>query len=141
MSSEPINPHEVFRSQVPVGTSLVVVFVPSKDRDGKPIDQDRWVEMLTEEQIRQSLHAGRVIPFGVASSHGPLGLEQLAAAVARHVAQPGRPTDQPRVRRPIELRAETWEKLDDLADATARTTFAAGFGIANGRRNHRTSRR
>mgnify|MGYP001561481223 CR=1 FL=1 len=48
MSSEAINPHEVFRSQVPVGTSLVVVFVPSKDRDGKPIDQDHWVdEVLT----------------------------------------------------------------------------------------------
>ena len=48
MPSEPINPHEVFRSQVPVGTSLVVVFVPSKDRDGKPIDQDHWVdEVLT----------------------------------------------------------------------------------------------
>ena len=80
--------------------------------------------MLTEEQIRKSLHASRVIPLGVASAHGPLGLEQLAAAVARNVAQPGRPTDQPRVRRPIELRTETWEKLDDLADATARTSFA-----------------
>ena len=80
--------------------------------------------MLTEEQIRQSLHASRVIPLGVASPHGSLGLEQLAAAVARQVAQTGRPTDQPRVRRPIELRAETWEKLDDLADATARTSSA-----------------
>ena len=39
--------------------------------------------MLTEEQIRQSLHESRVIPLGVASPHGPLGLEQLAAAVAR----------------------------------------------------------
>jgi len=48
VSSEPINPHEVFRSEVPVGTSLVVVFVPSKDRDGRPIDQDHWVdEVLT----------------------------------------------------------------------------------------------
>ena len=80
--------------------------------------------MLTVEQIRQSLHARRVIPLGVVSPHGPLGLEQLAAAVTRHVAQPGRPTDQPRVRRPIELRTETWEKLDDLADATARTSSA-----------------
>ena len=33
---------------MPVGTSLVVVFVPSKDREGQPIDQDRWVdEVLT----------------------------------------------------------------------------------------------
>ena len=82
--------------------------------------------MLTEEQIRQSLHASRVIPLDVASPHGPLGLEQLAAAVARHVAQPGRPTNQPRVRRPIELRVETWEKLNDLADATARAGAAQG---------------
>jgi len=80
--------------------------------------------MLTEEQIRQSLHAGRVIPLGVANSHGPLGLEQLAAAVVCHAAQPGRPTGQLRVRRPIELRAETWAKLDDLAEATARTSSA-----------------
>jgi hypothetical protein len=29
---------------VPIGTSLVVLFVPSKDRDAKPIDQDRWVD-------------------------------------------------------------------------------------------------
>jgi hypothetical protein len=34
----------VFRSALPVGTSLVVVFVPSKDRDGQPIDQDYWVD-------------------------------------------------------------------------------------------------
>ena len=44
MASEPINPHEVFRSRVPVGTSLLVVFVPSKDRNGEPIDQDHWVD-------------------------------------------------------------------------------------------------
>ena len=39
-----VNPHEVFRSGLPAGTSLVVVFVPSKDRDGQPIDQDHWVD-------------------------------------------------------------------------------------------------
>lgn|SRR5262245_5927957 len=38
------DPQQVFRSQLPVGTSLVVVFVPSADRDGKPIDQDHWVD-------------------------------------------------------------------------------------------------
>jgi hypothetical protein len=80
--------------------------------------------MLTEEQIRQSLHASRIIPHGVASPHGPLGLEQLVAAVARRVAQPGRPADEARVRRAIELRTETWEKLDDLADAMTRTSSA-----------------
>jgi hypothetical protein len=38
--------------------------------------------MLTEEAIRRALHANRVIPLAVVNSHGPLGLEQLAAAVA-----------------------------------------------------------
>ena len=36
--------------------------------------------MLSEEQIRQALHASRVVPLAVARPHGPLGLEQLAAA-------------------------------------------------------------
>src|SRR5215831_3197381 len=48
MPDQPVNPQDVFRSALPTGTSLVVVFVPSKDRDGKPIDQERWVdEVLT----------------------------------------------------------------------------------------------
>jgi hypothetical protein len=38
------NPQEVFRTALPVGTSLIVVFVPSKDRDGKEIDQNFWVD-------------------------------------------------------------------------------------------------
>jgi hypothetical protein len=37
------NPQDVFRTALPVGTSLVVVFVPSKDRDGQAIDQEYWV--------------------------------------------------------------------------------------------------
>ena len=40
----PIDPQQVFRSSLPVGTSLVVVFVPSKDRDGNSIDQEKWVD-------------------------------------------------------------------------------------------------
>lgn len=36
-------PEQVLRSALPVGTSLVVVFVPSKDRSGVEIDQARWV--------------------------------------------------------------------------------------------------
>ena len=28
--------------------------------------------MLSEEQIRQALHASRVVPLAVAKSHGPL---------------------------------------------------------------------
>jgi hypothetical protein len=48
MSGSPATPEEVFRSALPTGTSLVVVFVPSKDRAGKAIDQDYWVdEVLT----------------------------------------------------------------------------------------------
>src|ERR1700682_5739268 len=48
MSNLPVNPHEVFHSALPAGTSLVAVFVPSKDREGQPIDQDHWVdEVLT----------------------------------------------------------------------------------------------
>ncbi len=48
MAGSSVNPQEVFRSNLPVGTSLLVLFVPSKDRDGNPIDQDYWVdEVLT----------------------------------------------------------------------------------------------
>jgi hypothetical protein len=48
MSDQPIHPQEVFRTGLPAGTSLIVVFVPSKDRDGQPIDQEHWVdEVLT----------------------------------------------------------------------------------------------
>ena len=37
-------PAAIFHSTLPVGTSLLVVFVPSKDRGGKPVDQDFWVD-------------------------------------------------------------------------------------------------
>jgi hypothetical protein len=48
MASSPVNPAEVFRATLPTGTSLIVIFVPSRDRDGKPISQDHWVdEVLT----------------------------------------------------------------------------------------------
>src|SRR5439155_9971514 len=39
-----VNPQEIFRSGLPAGTSLIVIFIPSKDRDGQPIDQDYWVD-------------------------------------------------------------------------------------------------
>jgi len=43
-----VRAEDVFRSQLPVGASLLVVFVPSVARDGAPIDQDYWVdEVLT----------------------------------------------------------------------------------------------
>src|SRR5947209_11546988 len=48
MADPSVNPQEVFRSSLAIGTSLLVIFVPSKDRDGKSIDQDFWVdEVLT----------------------------------------------------------------------------------------------
>jgi hypothetical protein len=48
MNDPSVNPQEVFRSRLPVGTSLIVIFVPSRDRDGQSIDQEYWVdEVLT----------------------------------------------------------------------------------------------
>lgn len=48
MDEQPSNPQNIFRSALPVGTSLIVVFVPSQDRDGQAIDQEYWVdEVLT----------------------------------------------------------------------------------------------
>ena len=76
--------------------------------------------MLSEEEIRQALHTSRVVPLTVARPHGPLGLEQLAAAVSRINPALG-PVD-PRVRRPITLDQATWEKLDQLAATAAQTT-------------------
>lgn len=68
--------------------------------------------MLSEEQMKQALHAHRVVPLGVANPHGPLGLEQLAEAVSRLT---GTEPNQPRVQRPIALPTDTWRKLDELA--------------------------
>jgi hypothetical protein len=61
--------------------------------------------MLSEEQIRQALHANRVILLTVAKPHGPPGLEQLAAAVS-HV-NPALGSGSPHVCRPIALDHET----------------------------------
>ena len=43
-----MKPQDVFRTALPVGASLVVVFVPSKDRDGQPIDQEYWVNEVLQ---------------------------------------------------------------------------------------------
>ncbi|SRR6266851_1128445 len=75
--------------------------------------------MLTEEAIRDALHASRVIPLATANPHGPLGLEQLAAAVATLRETAHAPKQPNRVRRPIELPVQTWEKLHALAAATS----------------------
>jgi hypothetical protein len=71
--------------------------------------------MLDEETIRRALHAGRMVPLGVSNPHGPLGLEQLATTVAAH----RNAAQAERVRRPIELSVQTWEKLHALAAATS----------------------
>ena len=68
--------------------------------------------MLDEQEIQRLLHASRVVPLGVPNPHGPLGLEQLAQAVSKIASSP---SGGPRVGRPVELPAETWEKLDRLA--------------------------
>jgi hypothetical protein len=55
-----------------------------------------------------------------ASPYGPVGLKRLAAVVATHrEAARGQPPPG-RVRRPIELPVQTWEKLHALAAATSR---------------------
>jgi hypothetical protein len=76
--------------------------------------------MLSEKEIRQALHTKRVVPLVVARPHGPLGLEQLAAAVSR--INPALGPGDPRMRRPITLDQATWEKLDQLAETAAQTT-------------------
>jgi hypothetical protein len=63
--------------------------------------------MLSAEQIRQALRASRVVPLAVPKPHGPLGLEQLAAAVSR-INPALRPRDA-RMRPPIALDQATWE--------------------------------
>lgn len=48
MDEQPSNPQNIFHTALPVGMSLVVVFVPSRDRHGQTIDQEYWVdEVLT----------------------------------------------------------------------------------------------
>jgi hypothetical protein len=75
--------------------------------------------MLTDKEIQQALHARRVIPLSVPNPHGPLGLEQLAAAVATIADSPDPHSEPARIRRPISLSVQTWEKLERLALTTA----------------------
>lgn len=70
--------------------------------------------MLTEREIQRALKASRVLPVSTANAHGPLGLEQLAAEVAAiRAAQPSTLA--------IPLRAETWAKLQHLAESEGKT--------------------
>src|SRR5207244_518588 len=43
----------VFRTTLPVGSKLVVVFVPSTDQFGQPIDQEHWVEQVLQTLATQ----------------------------------------------------------------------------------------
>ena len=91
--------------------------------DGKYYGITEYVEespMLSEERIRQALHASRVVPLAVATPHSPLRLEQLAAAVSR--VNPALGPGDLRIPRPIALDQATWEKLEQLAENTAQTT-------------------
>ena len=76
--------------------------------------------MLSEEQIRQALHASHVVPLAVPKPHGPLGLEQLAAAVSR--VNQALESGSLCVRRPIALDHATWEKLEQIAETAAQMT-------------------
>ncbi len=78
--------------------------------------------MLSEQEIRQALHASRVVALSVPSPHGPLGLEQLAEEVGQIIALWTSSEAGARVRRPIELPIETWEKLAHLAKAATQAT-------------------
>jgi hypothetical protein len=52
--------------------------------------------MLTQEEICRALHASRGVPLAGANPHGPLGLEQLADAVAADREHTQRTLSQPR---------------------------------------------
>ena len=76
--------------------------------------------MLSEEQLRQSLHASQVVPLSVKKPHAPLGLEQLAAVVSR--LNPSVTSGGQSVCRPVALDHTTWEKLAQLAATTTQKT-------------------
>ena|SRR5579859_5588320 len=76
--------------------------------------------MLTEQEIQQALHASRVVPLSVPNPHGPLGLEQLAAAVAQITGSALKTADNQRVQRPLALSVDVWNKLDQLAATTTK---------------------
>ena len=69
--------------------------------------------MLSRGEIQTALGASRVVPLKVRNPHGPLGLEQLAAAVQQLDDRRSQKTRQ--IQRSISLPIETWEKLDHVA--------------------------
>ena len=71
--------------------------------------------MLNQEEIQQALHASRVVPLAVQNLHGPLGLENLAEALARIPHSPTPTSGQAGVRRLIQFNLDTWKKLEHFA--------------------------
>ncbi len=61
------DPQQVFRSPLPVGTSLIVVFVPSKDRDDNLMDQEKWVDEVLSTLGR---HSAAARPIHAAGASG-----------------------------------------------------------------------
>jgi hypothetical protein len=64
---------------------------------------------MLQGEIQRALQASRVVPLGVPNPHGPLGLEQLAAAVASVRAESEDFL--------IPIRRQTRESLEELAQA------------------------
>jgi hypothetical protein len=76
--------------------------------------------MLSEQEIKQVLRASRVAPMPILSPHGPFGLAQLANTVARYLERDA--TQEMKVVQSLEMSAETWQKLEQLADQATRST-------------------
>lgn len=63
MASPPVDPAGVFQSTLPTGASLIVIFVPSKDRGGEPINQDHWVDEVLSK-LGQLFRGATAYPRG-----------------------------------------------------------------------------
>ncbi len=69
--------------------------------------------MLTEQEIKQALHASRVAPMPMAVPHGPFGWEHLSQFLGGRL-------DMSKVVKSLEIPAETWQKLEKIADEASR---------------------
>src|SRR5438105_1868740 len=107
MSTPQVNPQEVFRATLPLGTSQIVIFVPSLDREGKSINQDHSVD-----QILTTL--GYLFRGATAYPRGR-GLEHLAEVLAQIPNSTIATSSQEGVRRLIQFNPDTWKKLEQLA--------------------------
>src|SRR5438105_14451698 len=73
--------------------------------------------MLSEQEIKKALRADRVLPISVPNLHGPLGWAHLARELARFLGGNG---SGAKLVKPLEMPAETWQKLQKLADEATR---------------------